>query len=105
MRYKVGTEQTRVIIDRRLRGGLATSGGLQVIPIGVQHGVDVDSGEALCGFPRERLTVLDGEWDRVGVHKCTDCRAVLEALRLAADGGPITDKKMEDPQQPRVPAP
>jgi hypothetical protein len=84
MPYRVGTEQTMVIEDRRELGDSSRSGQRQKIPIGVQQGVDVDSGEALCGFPHERLTVFDGEWDRVSVHHCPDCRTDLESLTLAA---------------------
>jgi hypothetical protein len=78
MRYKVGTENTSVIEDHGPTDDPNHRGQAEVIPVGLQHAVDVDGDEAVCGFPRERLTVFNADWETVPGQKCQACEVILK---------------------------
>ena len=69
MAWMVGAEETRF-----LEPEAAMPGREQLVPVGLTHAVNRETGEVACGFGSEVLNVFDLDWVSADlVERCPDC--------------------------------
>jgi hypothetical protein len=83
MTWKVGAAGTEWVGSRGIvPGGRDGPLGLgKLVPLGLTHAVNSETGRVACGFPVEALIVLpDMEWESATVEKCPDCVRVVGVI-------------------------
>jgi len=74
--WQVGAEQSRF-----LEPEAAMPGHEQLVPVGLTHAVDSETGDVACGYESEALEFFpDLDWESASlVERCPDCVQVVAA--------------------------